>query len=178
VKAAAPARAIAPAVIDRIHRIDAELSPSTIDDMTELVATASGQPFFYARLFGLLAGVASLLSLVGVYSVAALGVSARSNEIAIRSCLGAQPNDIVRLVLRETGIAVCSAVVIGTLGAWMLQRRMAAFVYGVESTDWTVIAVSALLLSAFALGAVYIAVRRVSEMRPLDLMKNGAGAFA
>jgi predicted permease len=178
VKTAMPPHALAPAIVERIHRVDATLSPTTITDMTELVARASGQPSFYARLFGLLAGIATLLSLVGVYSVAALGVSARSNEIAIRSCLGAQPNDIVRLVLWETGIAVCSAVVAGMLGAWMLQRRMGAFVYSVESTDWIVIAASALVLSTFALGAVYIAVRRVSEMRPLDLLKHGAGALA
>jgi hypothetical protein len=55
---------------------------------------------------------------------------------------------------------------------------MGAFVYGIESNDWTIIALSALLLSVFALGAVYVAVRRVSEMRPLDLLRHGAGAFA
>jgi hypothetical protein len=55
---------------------------------------------------------------------------------------------------------------------------MAAFVYGIGSTDWTVIAASALLLSAFSLGMVYIAIRRVLVMRPMDLLRNGAGAFA
>jgi predicted permease len=178
VKTSMPPRALAPSVVERVHGVDAALAPTKITDMTALVADATGQPTFYARLFGLLAAIATLLSLVGVYSVAALGVSARTEEIAIRSCLGAQPNDIVRLVLWETGVAVFSAVIIGAFGAWMLQRRMGAFVYGIESNDWTVIALSALLLSAFALGAVYIAVRRVSEMRPLDLLRHGAGAFA
>jgi hypothetical protein len=55
---------------------------------------------------------------------------------------------------------------------------MGAFVYGVESNDWTIIAASALLLSAFALGAVYVAVRRVSDIQPLVLLRHGAGAFA
>lgn len=178
VKTSMPPQALAPSVVDRVHRVDAALAPTTVTDMTELVARASGQPYFYARLFGLLAGIATLLGLVGVYSVAALGVSARTEEIAIRSCLGAQPNDIIRLVLRETGAAVCSAVVIGAFGAWMLQRRMGAFVYGVESNDWTIIAASAVLLSVFALGAVYIAVRRVSGIQPLVLLRHGAGAFA
>jgi len=178
VKTAMPPQALAPAIIERIHRVDATVSPTTITDMTELVARASGQPSFYARLFGLLAGIATLLGLVGVYSVAALGVSARSEEIAIRSCLGAQPNDIVRLVLWETGIGVGSAVAAGAAGAWLLQRQMGALVYGVESTDWIVIAASALVLSTFALGAVYVAVRRVVVMRPLDLLKHGAGALA
>ena len=55
---------------------------------------------------------------------------------------------------------------------------MAAFVYGVESTDWVVIAASALVLSVLALGAVYIAIRRVVDLRPMDLLKHGAGALA
>jgi predicted permease len=168
----------ASAVTERIRRVDGALSPATTTDMDALVARASSQPYFYARVFGFLAFAASLLSLVGVYSVAALGVSARSNELAIRSCLGAQPADIVRLVLRETGIAVSIAVIGGGLGAWMLQKHVAAFVYGVASTDWSVIAASAVMLSLFALGAVYVAVRRVAEARPLDLLKHGAGALA
>jgi len=178
VKSTAPPRALAPSIAERIHRVDPALSPATITDMTELVGRASGQPFFYARLFGVLAGVAFVLSLAGVYGVAVLGVSARSNEIAIRSCLGAQSGDIVGLILRETAMAVCPAVAAGALGAWMLQQRMAALVYGVESTDWLVIAVSATALSVLALGAVYIAIRRVVDLRPMDLLKHGAGALA
>jgi putative ABC transport system permease protein len=178
VKSNAPARALASSITERVHRIDPALSPATIIDMTELVALASGQPFFYARLFGVLAGVALVLSLVGVYGIAVLGVSARSNEIAIRACLGAQSGDIVRLILRETAMAVGPAVAVGALGAWMLQKRMAAFVYGVESTDWLVIAASALVLSVLAMGAVYIAIRRVVDLRPMDLLKHGIGALA
>jgi putative ABC transport system permease protein len=178
VKSSAPPRALASSIGERIHRVDASLSPATITDMSELVALASGQPFFYARLFGVLAAVAFVLSLVGVYGVAVLGVSARSTEIAIRSCLGAQPGDIVRLILRETAMAVGPAVAVGAVGAWMLQRRMAAFVYGVESTDWLVIAASAMALSVLALGAVYIAIRRVVNLRPMDLLKHGTGALA
>ncbi len=178
VKTTVPPRALAASITERIHRADSALSPTTITDMPALVARAVGQPYFYARLFGVLAGVALMLSLAGVYGVAALGVSARSHEIAIRSCLGAQPTDIVRLILRETAIAVCAGVGAGTLGALILQKRMAAFVYGVESTDWSVIAASASLLSALALGASYIAIRRVLELRPMDLLKHGAGALA
>jgi putative ABC transport system permease protein len=178
VKTTLPPGVLAPSVVQRVHRADAALSPTTVTDMSELVARAVGQPYFYARLFGVLAGVALVLSLAGVYSIAVLGVSARSNEIAIRSCLGAQSADIVRLILRETAMAVGPAVMAGALGAWILQKRVAAFVYGVESTDWVVIAASALVLSVLALGAVYIAIRRVVDLRPMVLLKHGAGALA
>jgi putative ABC transport system permease protein len=173
VKSSAPASVLARAVVDLIHRVDAELSPSTVTTMSELVASAVGQPYFYARLFGVLAAVAFALSLAGVYSIAALGVSARSNEIAIRSCLGAQPSDIVRLILSETGTAVTAAVVLGAVGAAIVQKRMGAFVYGVGSIDWPVIAVSALTLSVLAMSVVYLAIRRVLVIRPMDLLRYG-----
>jgi len=173
-----PTRALASSMLEAIHRVDPELAPTTVTDMKEVVGRAVGQPLFYARLFAVLAFIALLLSVVGVYGVAVLGVSARSDEIAIRSCLGAQSGDIVRLILRETAIAVGCAVLLGAAGSWFVQKRMAAFVYGVESTDWIVIAVSALVISSLAMAAVYGAVRRVVVLRPIDLLKHGAGAFA
>src|SRR4030095_8344355 len=61
VKTAMPPQALTPTVVDRVHQVDASLAPTKVTDMTELVADVSGQPYFYARLFGLLAGIATLL---------------------------------------------------------------------------------------------------------------------
>jgi hypothetical protein len=178
IKAKLGARRLAPMVTERVHRLDPALSAPTATDMSEIVGRAVGQPYFYARLFGVLGVVAFGLSLAGVYGVAVLGVSARSNEIAIRSCLGAQRRDIVRLILGETAMSVSAAIVIGAIGALTLQRRMAALVYGIESTDWIVIASSGLILATLAIAAVYVAVRRVLVLRPMDLLKHGSGALA
>jgi predicted permease len=178
VKSAMPPAALAPAITSRIHRADPALSATAAIAMSDLVARAVGQPFFYARLFGVLGGVAFMLSLAGVYSVAVLGVSARSSEIAIRSCLGAQRSDIVRMILSETAVSVAAAVAVGAFGAVIIQKRVAAFVYGVGTTDWIVIAASSLLLSVLALATVYVAIRRGSAGQPLDLLKHGAGALA
>jgi putative ABC transport system permease protein len=179
VKSAAPLREIAATIRQCIRRVDADLSPATVTDMSELVALAVGQPYFFARLFGVLAAMALFLSLGGLYSIVALAVSARSREMAIRCCLGAQRGDIVRLVLGEAAISVGIGIALGGLGAVAVQRRMGALVYGVESTDSVVtIAGSAVLLSTLALVAVYVAVRRVPDVRPMDLLRNGAGALA
>jgi predicted permease len=178
VKTALPSGSIASAIRQRILRVDAALSVPKATEMTELVDHSVSQPYFYARVFGVLGVAALILSLAGVYGITALGVSARSTEIAIRSCLGAQRSDIVVLILRETGTALSVAVIAGAFGSVVLQRRMAAFVYGVESTDWLVIAISAALLSLMALGAVYLAIRRALELRPMDLLRRGVGALA
>jgi ABC-type antimicrobial peptide transport system permease subunit len=107
-----------------------------------------------------------------------LGISARANEIAIRSCLGAQSSDIVQLILKETVIAVTCAIAVGTLGAWLLQARIAAYVYGLGSTDWVAIAASVLAMSILALGTVYVAIRRVLVLRPMDLLRRDVGVLA
>jgi predicted permease len=178
VKTRVPSQTLAPSIAEAIHRVDAQLAPTTVTDMRELVARAVAPPYFYARVFGVLAAVALILSLAGTYGVAVLGVSARSDEIAIRSCIGAQPGDIVRLILRETSINVGCGVTAGAVGAWLVQRRIAAFVYGLESVDWLAIGLSAFVLAGLAIAIVYIATRRVLVLRPLDLLKNGAGALA
>jgi predicted permease len=178
VNAGTPTAILAPAVLERIHRVDGALSPTDVTTMRALLERAVGQPTFYARLFAVLALVACVLSLTGVYGVAVLGVSARSNEIAIRSCLGAQRSDIIALVMRETAVSVGFAVAAGTVGAWMLQRRIAALVYGAESSDWLMIALSAVALSLLAFAAVHTAVRKIIVLRPLDLLRHGAGALA
>jgi predicted permease len=178
VKTGQPSSSIASAVRGRILGADPALSVPKATEMTELVDRSVSQPYFYARVFGVLGVAALILSLAGVYGIAALGVSARSTEIAIRSCLGAQPSDIVLLILRETGTAVSVAVIAGAFGAVILQRRMAAFVYGVESTDWLAITISAALLSLMALGAVYLAIRRSVELRPMELLRRRVGALA
>lgn len=178
VKSSVATATLAPLINDAIHRADSALSPAAVTDMNELVSRAIGQPHFYARLFGVLAGVALLLSLGGIYGVAVLGVSARSAEIAIRTCLGAQHGDIVRMILGETALAAGIASVAGMWGAWVLQRRVAAFVYGVASTDWVVIGAAAAMLSALAIGAVYVAIRRTAVAEPMDLLRNGSGALA
>jgi hypothetical protein len=178
VKTTQPFSSIAATVRQRILSADPALSVPKATQMTELVDRSVSQPYFYARVFGVLGVAALILSIAGVYGIAALGVSARSTEIAIRSCLGAQRGDIVLLILRETGMAVSAAVMTGAFGAVILQRRLAAFVYGVESTDWLVIATSAAVLSVMALGAVYLAMRRVLELRPADLLVRRVGALA
>ena len=177
-KGTQPPKAIAGAVRERILRTDPALPVPNVTEMSELVDRTLSQPYFYARMFGVLGLAALILSLAGVYGIAAVGISARSPEIAIRSCLGAQRRDIVLLILRETATAASAAVVVGAFGALILQRRMAALVYGVQSIDWWVIAGCAALMVVMALGVVYMAIRQVLHLRPMDLLKHGAGALA
>jgi ABC-type antimicrobial peptide transport system permease subunit len=138
----------------------------------ELVSQGLGRPLFYARLFGVLAAAAFALGLIGVYGVAVLSISARSHELLLRICLGAQRGDILRVVFGDASIAIVAAAITGGLGAIAMQQWMAGVVLGVESIDWAVTASAVAVMSAFALGAVYLAARRVMDVVPADALKT------
>jgi putative ABC transport system permease protein len=106
-----------------------------------------------------------------VYGVAVLSISARSSELLLRICLGAQRGDILRLVFGDAAIAIVAAAVAGSLGAMALQQWMAGIVFGVQSIDWAITASAVAVMSLFAFGAVYLAARRVMDLVPADALK-------
>ena len=171
VKTSSPATVVAPAIVQRLHSVDAALTPTAVTTERELVSRGLGRPLFYARLFGVLAAVALALGLIGVYGVAVLSISARSNELLLRICLGAQRGDILRVVFSDTSIAIVAAAITGGIGAIALQQWMAGVVFGVQSIDWTVTVGTVVVMSLFALGAVYLAARRVMYLVPADALK-------
>jgi putative ABC transport system permease protein len=159
------------AIGQRLHSVDPALSPTAVTTEAELVSRGLGRPLFYARLFGVLAVAALALGLIGVYGVAVLSISARSSELLLRICLGAQRGDILRLVFGDASIAIAAAAIAGSLGAIALQQWMAGIVFGVQSIDWTVTASAVGIMSLCAFGAVYLAVRRVMDLVPADALK-------
>ena len=176
VKTSSPQTVVVPAVVQRLHSVDAGLSPTAITTERELVSRGLGRPQFYARLFGVVAAAAFALGLIGVYGVAVLSISSRSNELLLRICLGAQRGDILRVVFGDASIAIVSAAMTGGLGAIALQQWMAGIVFGVQSIDWTVTAATVVIMSLFALGAVYLAARRVIYLVPADALRTAPRA--
>jgi predicted permease len=172
VKTSSPDWVLVPAIAQRLHSVDFALSPTTVTTERELVSQGLGRPLFYARLFGVLAAAAFALGLIGVYGVAVLSISARSHELLLRICLGAQRGDILRVVFGDASIAIVAAAITGGLGAIAMQQWMAGVVLGVESIDWAVTASAVAVMSAFALGAVYLAARRVMDLVPADALKT------
>jgi putative ABC transport system permease protein len=109
-----------------------------------------------------LAAVALILSLIGVYGVVSYSVAERIQEVAIRIAIGAQTRDIVRMAL-TWGLAPASAgVAIGLAGALMLTRFLRGMLFNVSPTDGVTYAVASLSLLAAALFACYLPVRTLA----------------
>jgi len=133
--------------IAALRREAAAIDPaSTIFDaepMTEYVAASLFGAKIAASLLSVLSGLGLLLAAIGLYSVMAYAVAQRTGEIGIRVTLGAQPRDIMRLVIRQ-GIAFAAAgLVVGSLAAAALARVVAAMLVGVGPADPLVYAAAA-----------------------------------
>lgn len=136
--------------------IDPALTIFDAEPMTEYVAASLFGAKIAASLLTVLSGLGLLLTAIGLYSVMAYSVAQRTGEIGIRVTLGAQPRDIMRLVIRQ-GIAFAAVgLLVGSSAAAALARLVSAMLVGVSPADPLVYAVATgfVLLVTFAAAAI------------------------
>jgi putative ABC transport system permease protein len=125
-----------------------------------------------AAAVGCFAGLALLLSVVGLYAVVAANAAQRTREIALRMALGASRADVRRLVLGH-GLALTAAGVgLGLVAALSASRLMAAYLYGVGERDPLALAAAASILALTALAASYLPARRAMAVNPIEALRQ------
>ncbi len=146
--------------------IDPELTIFDAEPMTEYVSASLFGAKIAASLLSVLSGLGLLLAAIGLYSVMAYAVAQRIGEIGIRVTLGAQPRDIMRLVIRQ-GISFAAAgLVVGSLAAAALARVVAAMLVGVGPADTQVYAVAAAFTALVTLASAAIPAWRALRVDP------------
>ena len=154
-----------------------ELAPgipiSQVQTMTQALQGVNG--FFFFRFGAQLTSTMGLLGLVlavvGVYSVVSYAAAQRTHEIGIRMALGAEPKDILKMVLRQSIGVVAVGLAIGLAAAFVVTRAIANLIVGVKPTDPLTFATVILLLSAIALVACWIPARRATRISPLTALR-------
>jgi len=116
--------------------------------------------------------IALFLSMIGLYGALAFAVSQRTREIGVRMALGAQPADVLKLVVGQGLRLVFAGVMIGLLATLAATRLMKSLLYGVSATDPLTFVVIALLLTAVALVACWIPARRATKVDPLMAIRH------
>jgi macrolide transport system ATP-binding/permease protein len=131
--------------------------------------------FFYqfgAQLTGVMALLGLVLAIVGVYSMAAYTASQRTHEIGIRMALGAEPRDILNMVLRQSLVTVAVGVSVGLAAALAATQAISSLIVGVGATDPLTFISVVLLLSIISLIACWIPARRATRVDPLIALRH------
>jgi len=153
------------------HALDSELPVFNIRTLDQYMASSVAEPKFSALLIGLFAGLALILSCIGLYGVMSYVVSQRTRELGIRMALGAQTRDLLKLVVKQgIGLTLLGSA-IGVAGAGALTRMMKSWLFGVSPTDPLTFAVAALLLTIVALLSCWIPARRATKVDPITALR-------
>jgi predicted permease len=163
--------ALTAAIRGAIATIDAEQPIYGVDTMDQLVADSFGPKRLTLFLLLFLAAVVLVLTSVGLYATLAYSVSQRRKEIGIRMAIGAQGNDIRRLIVWRGALLAFLGVAAGLAAALALTRLMQGLLYGVSATDPLTLAGAATLLIGVALVASYVPARRATRVDPLVALR-------
>jgi putative ABC transport system permease protein len=164
-------QALISAVRREIQTIDREVAIGRVRTMTQLLAATGAERRFALLLLGIFAALALLLATIGIYGVMAYAVAARTHELGIRLALGAQPRDVLRLVLKDGLALALLGTGLGLLAALALTRLMSGLLFGVSATDPLTFGALALLLSGVALAACWLPARRAMKIDPLVALR-------
>ena len=158
--------ASAAAIRDQIHSLLPNQPVDDITTMDQLVSSSLSRERFSMVLLSIFAGLALVLAAIGIYGVMTYVVAQKTREMGIRLALGAQPSDVLRLILGHGAKLALAGVLIGMVSGFGLTRLMASLLYGVSPTDLVTFFGVAILLMLVAVAAGYIPAHRATKVDP------------
>ena len=163
--------AIAPAVQREIRSLDPNQPVSDVRTMNQVMSEWVSRSRFNTLLLGLFAALATLLSAVGIFGVMNYSVALRTRELGLRLAVGAQPRQVLLLVLKQGLLLTIFGVVVGLLAAFALTRLLSGLLFGVEAFDLSTFTTISLLLIFVSLLACYLPARRAMRIDPLRALR-------
>ena len=159
------------AVKEQVRALDPTLPLTAIKTLAGYREEALALPRFNTFLLGVFAALALMLTLIGLYSVLSYSVTQRIPEIGLRMALGAQPGDVLRMVVGQGMKLVGLGLLLGWASALVVTRFLQSWLYAVDARDPLTFASVALLLTSVAALACYLPARRATQVDPLIALR-------
>lgn len=159
------------AVHNEIATIDPKLPVSEFFTLEKVFSDQVLGLSYVAVMLTVMGIIALVLSAVGVYGVMAYSVTARTQEIGVRLAMGAQPRDVLRLVISRGILITAVGLLTGLPVAWGLAQLMASLIYGVSAGDLTTFVFITLLMGAITLVACYVPTRKAMSVDPIIALR-------
>ncbi|MBZ5670067.1 MAG: ABC transporter permease [Acidobacteriia bacterium] len=154
-----------------LNQISSQQVMYNIQTFEEIISGSLAARRFSMVLLGIFAGLALVMSCVGIYGVISCLAGQRTHEIGVRMALGAERRDVRRMVLAEGASMALVGVAIGLVAAFGLTRLMANMLFGVSAHDPLTLAGVAALLVLVSLAACYIPARRATKVDPMVALR-------
>ena len=154
-----------------VAAVDKDQPIFAIATMNKIMSDDVAAPRLTLVLLGLFSAVAVMLAAIGIYGVISYSVAQRTHEIGVRMSLGAQPRDVLRMVLGQGGKIALVGIAIGIIAAFGLTRLMSGLLFSVSASDPGTFAAVAGLLVFVALVACYIPARRAMRVDPMVALR-------
>jgi len=163
--------AMTSAIRGAVNAVDPSQPVWNVNTMETLLADSMGTKRVAMLLFSAFAGVALLLSAIGLYGVISYSVTQRTHEIGVRMALGAEASRVLAMVLGHGAILLAAGLAIGFASALALGRFLQQMLFGVSATDLETFLVVGTVLTIVTLLATYIPAQRASRVDPVIALR-------
>ena len=160
-----------PAVKEKIREVNKEQAFSSVATIDQLVERSLNRRRFNLLLLASFAVLALILAGVGLYGLISFMTAQRTHEIGIRMAFGADPRDVLKLIIGEGMTLTLAGIVIGLLASFALTRLMESLLFGITTMDPVTFVVIAFVLGAVPLLACYIPARRATKVDPMVALR-------
>lgn len=155
----------------QVQSLDTNLAITNVQTIEEIMSQGLWAPRMAAGLLTVFGGLALILAVVGVYGVLSYSVSQQTREIGIRMSLGAQPGEVLRLVIGQGFRLAAAGLALGLLAAFALMRLLSSLLFGVSAHDPVTFAGVSLVLAGAAILACYLPARRATRVDPIIALR-------
>ncbi|HTU32440.1 MAG TPA: ABC transporter permease [Candidatus Acidoferrum sp.] len=171
IRTAGPPLAEVGAVRQALDNYNSQLVTFGTETMDDIISDSLAARRFSMVLLGIFACLALVLSAVGIYGVISYISGQRTHEIGVRMALGAQPADVLRMIVGQGAGLALIGVGIGAAAAFGLTRLMGKMIFGISAHDPLTFGAVAVVLSAVAIVACYFPARRATRTDPLAALR-------